>query len=103
MRKRPHWENYRKRPVVVQAIQYSRASRDDIIRWSKAQHTAIDDDGGQYETAHLMIPTLEGHHIASLGDWIVCGVKGEFYPVKPDIFDMTYDHAPSSADSPEAT
>ena len=37
------------------------------------------------------VPTLEGDHIASPGDWIIRGVKGELYPCKPDIFAMTYD------------
>ncbi len=39
----------------------------------------------------LTIPTLEGNHIARHGDWIIKGVKGEFYPCKPDIFEATYD------------
>jgi hypothetical protein len=34
---------------------------------------------------------LEGTHVADKGDWIVKGIKGEFYPVKPDIFDATYE------------
>jgi hypothetical protein len=37
------------------------------------------------------IETLEGNHIVSIGDWIIQGVKGEFYPCKPDIFEMTYE------------
>jgi len=40
-----------------------------------------------------MIPTLEGDHTAQPGDWIICGVAGEFYPCKPDIFEMTYEVA----------
>lgn len=39
----------------------------------------------------LVIPTLEGHLIAQLGDWIICGVAGELYPCKPDIFRDTYE------------
>ena len=39
----------------------------------------------------LVIPTLEGDHLAEPGDWIIKGVKGEFYPCKPDIFAATYD------------
>lgn len=42
------------------------------------------------ETPYLVIDTLEGRHRADAGDWIVQGVKGEFYPVKPDIFAETY-------------
>jgi hypothetical protein len=39
----------------------------------------------------LVIPTLEGEHTASIGDYIIRGVKGEFYPCKPDIFMATYE------------
>jgi hypothetical protein len=39
------------------------------------------------------IATLEGQHIVSVGDFIIKGVKGEFYPCKPDIFEMTYEPA----------
>ena len=39
----------------------------------------------------LIIPTLEGDHEASVGDYIIKGVQGEFYPCKPDIFKQTYE------------
>lgn len=39
----------------------------------------------------LKIRTLEGDHFASIGDWIIKGIKGEFYPCKPEIFEMTYE------------
>ena len=39
----------------------------------------------------IYIPTLEGSMFGSPGDWIICGVHGEFYPCKPDIFDATYE------------
>jgi hypothetical protein len=39
----------------------------------------------------MNIHTLEGNMIASVGDWIIKGVKGEFYPCKPDIFESTYE------------
>lgn len=41
--------------------------------------------------AHMIVPTLEGEMIARPGDWIIRGVKGEFYPCKPDIFAATYE------------
>lgn len=47
----------------------------------------------------LIIKTLEGEHIASIGDVIIKGVKGEFYPCKPDIFALTYDIIPPNSDS----
>lgn len=40
---------------------------------------------------YLLVDTLEGTMRADTGDWIICGVKGEFYPCKPDIFDATYE------------
>ena len=41
--------------------------------------------------ATIIVPTLEGQHIASNLDWIIKGVKGELYPCKPDIFELTHD------------
>lgn len=45
-----------------------------------------------------MSETLEGTMRVSLGDWIIRGVQGEFYPCKPDIFEATYEPAPQSTD-----
>ena len=83
-------KRYRKRPVVVEAMQYTRRSRTAVMRWCGARGTAIDEDGAAYETAALRIDTREGMMLASLGDWIIKGVQGEFYPCKPDIFVATY-------------
>ncbi|HJR01784.1 MAG TPA: hypothetical protein VKA83_09140 [Methylomirabilota bacterium] len=82
---------YRKKPVVVEARRYTRKNRRAIIAWCKAGHEAIDDDGAPYETAALRIHTEEGTMQAQLGDWIIKGIKGEFYPCKPDIFAATYE------------
>lgn len=77
---------YRKKPVVIDAIQYS---GDNAVE--------IDEFVGQTLTRLLMspvilvIPTLEGDMKASSGDYIIKGVKGEFYPCKPDIFESTYE------------
>ena len=45
----------------------------------------------RYKGDSLIIPTLEGDHEAKPGDWIICGVKGEIYPCKADIFAATYE------------
>jgi hypothetical protein len=82
---------FRKKPVVIEAMQYTEETRDAVIAWCGAQHSSVDDDGAEYELLNLRIPTLEGLMTASMGDWIIKGVKGEFYPCKPDIFDMTYE------------
>lgn len=86
---------FRKKPVVIEAMQYTEASRGSIIRWVGRALTwrAIDDDGVEYELENLRIRTLEGDLLVSKGDWIICGVKGEFYPCKPDIFEATYEPA----------
>jgi hypothetical protein len=77
---------YRKKPIVIEAIKlkFSTDSQDEIIQWS---NNTIQKglDGG------LKIPTLEGIMIANTGDYIIKGVKGEFYSCKPDIFEMTYE------------
>lgn len=92
---------WRKKPVVIEARQYTRESREEIIAWCDAGHLGMDDDGAPYELKHLLIHTLEGDHRAALGDWIIKGVKGEFYPCKPDIFEATYE-AVSAAEGNEA-
>jgi hypothetical protein len=74
---------FRKKPVVIEARQWTGANAVDLLDWIAPEATQ---DG-----AILTIPTLEGDHEASLGDWIIKGVAGEFYPCKPDIFATTYD------------
>lgn len=83
---------FRKRPVEVDAVKFHSnnepyaESMDDIVRW-------IQSYGGSatHNSTDIFIHTLEGTMRASVGDWIIKGVKGEFYPCKPDIFEETYD------------
>lgn len=82
---------FRKKPVVIEAMQYTRESRDDVIQWCGALGTAIGEDGARYELENIIVSTLEGEVRASLGDWIIQGIAGEFYPCKPDIFEQTYE------------
>lgn len=79
---------YRKRPVVIEAVQYSPDASDTAL----LVHLA-DCIGWQLMDAGIAIPTLEGMMVASPGDWIIRGVKGEYYPCKPDIFAATYELA----------
>ena len=77
---------FRKKPVVIEAVQWTgknvRQIEDfiakDVLMWNAAKDTPI-------------IGTLEGNHTASIVDWIIRGVNGEFYPCKPDIFEKTYE------------
>ena len=80
---------FRKKPVEIEARELTRDNMAEIMlwcgstrHWSKPPMRAI---------TGIIIPTLEGQHEASFGDWIIKGVKGEFYPCKPDIFAATYE------------
>lgn len=82
---------YRKKPVVIEAIQFTRYNIDKIKEFTNGK--AIDFKierhiGGK---CYCVIKTLEGNMIADEGDYIIKGIKGEFYPCKPDIFEETYE------------
>lgn len=79
---------YRKKPVVIEAMQWTGDNINDIWEWVGA--------GAIYGPTEanpdwLRIITMEGEMRADLYDWIIRGVKGELYPCKPDIFDATYE------------
>lgn len=86
---------YRKKPVVIDAIKWTGKNLREVIaftglhpsaqKWTWKEYAAIVDGEG------LKIFTLEGPLMASIGDMILKGVKGEFYPCKPDIFEATYE------------
>lgn len=82
---------YRKKPVVIEALQFTRSNFNEIKEFtdSKAHNFTIEKriDG----IATCIIPTLEGQHIATEGDYIIKGIENEFYPCKPDIFEKTYE------------
>lgn len=84
---------FRKKPVVIEAYQLPGTGEDvpeSFHDWcNEVGFTEF--ESGRDET--LVIPTLEGDMVASPGDWIIKGVKGEFYPCKPDIFAATYEAA----------
>lgn len=82
---------YRKKPVVIEAMEYTGApsSEHDIGKFVGADLEMRSVRG----VLCPVIPTLEGEHIASPGDYIIRGVKGECYPCKPDIFATTYEPA----------
>lgn len=86
--------NYRQKPVTVQALRYTGDNAGDIIRtFSTATRLIVCEAHG----TGLIIHTLEGTRRASVGDYIIRGVKGECYPCKPDIFEATYEPADPSA------
>lgn len=88
---------YVKRPVVIEAMQFSATSTgaQKIIDWINECVGFDPSKGGDspvmYYYGELTIRTLEGNMTASDGDWIIRGIKGEFYPCKHDIFVATYE------------
>jgi hypothetical protein len=91
---------YRKKPVIIDAIQWSGNSNKLEVETFVGRELKSELES---ETAFvagkgalifsLLIPTLEGNMKAMPNDWIIKGVKGEFYPCKPDIFEATYEIA----------
>ena len=76
-------KKYRKKPVTIEAIQWNGENLSEIDEFTESKvknHESV-----------LIIPTLEGDMYASLNDYIIKGVNGEFYPCKPNIFAKTYD------------
>lgn len=108
-------KSYRKRPIIIQAEQWfkvtydeenshSRDTKDTSIHYDHSYHLGIrfyrmpDIDEqlkckycGDFMNNHGWIDTLEGGHIVCPGDYIITGIKGEMYPCKPDIFNITYE------------
>jgi hypothetical protein len=106
---------YRKKPIVIEAEQWFKNgdhSQDEcgtffdpvngvpfkgeghVVRYFRRPDVPGDrccEKCGRIMDDHGWIDTLEGGHIVCPGDWIIRGVKGEFYPCKPDIFEVTYD------------
>lgn len=89
---------YRKKPVVIEALHWDgRASAATVvIDWMLANGgTARYRDDRSPGGLNLSIDTIEGTMAASPGDWIIKGVKGEFYPCRADIFEATYERVSS--------
>jgi len=84
-------KKYRKKPIIIEAIQFfptMKSCPDCIYKYEKER---IVHEGIPSIYYGWRIDTLEGAMEVSPGDWIIKGIKGEFYPCKPDIFEKTYD------------
>lgn len=79
-------KRYTKKPVEIRAIQFTGDNQGDIAE--AFPYMDFEDD---ITNGALIIETLEGEIIASPGDYIIEGIKGEYYPCKPDIFEATYE------------
>ena len=86
---------FRKKPVVIDALQWTGKNLDEVNKFI--------DDGLDEEIVPdkpFIIETLEGDVTCQVGDWIIRGIKGEFYPCKPDIFERSYDAVSTEPASP---
>lgn len=90
---------YRKKPVVIDAYQFTQKMVEDYcfdkiplpqgLQMANCNYHLEDRKLYSYK---VMIDTLEGEtYKVEIGDWIIRGVKGEFYPCKPDVFEKTYE------------
>lgn len=82
-------KKYRKKPIEIDAIQYTGNNLSEIENF--VETNLLHYNTQEENNYQLGIPTLEGIMKASIGDYIIRGAKGEFYPCKPDIFKITYD------------
>lgn len=84
---------FRKKPVVIEAHQWNGTNledRDEFVKQTGWPYWLIGSIGTSPKVG-MIIPTLEGDHLAEKGDWIIKGVNNEFYPCKNDIFLKTYE------------
>jgi hypothetical protein len=80
-------KRFRKKPVVIEAMRWNGQNQQAIFDWAQGKVAEGIGEGC------LIVRTLEGVMVAKLGDWILKGVKNEFYPCAADIFAMTYEAA----------
>jgi hypothetical protein len=86
-------QRFRKKPVVIEAVQWKgfELSYQELLGLMGKEF--VEDKTCFTDKGEVEISTLEGTMTASVNDWIIKGVNGEFYPCKPDIFEKTYERA----------
>ncbi len=88
---------YRKRPVEIEAVRFVYPPTEALLSWMGKAAGSWRIDRHLDAVGEMEVRTLEdggdgrAKHVASSGDWIIRGVKGEFYPCKPDVFAATYE------------
>lgn len=86
---------FRKKPVEIEAMQFTDKTKDRVLSWAKELQMNVQHSWDSENKPCILVPTLEGEMICSLGDWLI---KEPFptdwrkvYPCKPDIFEQTYE------------
>lgn len=83
-------QRFRKKPVEIEAMEFTGYNGGEVRDWvGHSRATLWSDSKGAW--GQIIIDTLEGPMTADIGDWIIKGVEGEFYPCKPSIFAKTYE------------
>ena len=82
---------FRKKPVEIEAIQFTRLNWEEIQQFTNNKAISLTIERRINGECTCIIQTLEGNMTANEGDWIIKGIKGEFYPCKPDVFGLTYE------------
>ena len=75
---------FRTKPCEIEAVQWTGRNVVEIMRFVKNESAII-------TNGVLIIKTLEGDMVASAGDYIIRGLRGEYYPCKPDVFQKKYE------------
>lgn len=81
-------KKFRKKPVIIEAIQLTKDNVVDALSFCNNDGNIV---ASNEDETSISISTLEGTMMANIGDYIIKGVKGEFYPCKSDIFEQTYE------------
>lgn len=84
-------KKYRKKPVVIEALQFIGNNIEECKAFLGEDYRGHWPTKGNESDLTIKVGTLEGPHAACIGDYLIRGVKGEHYPCKPDIFEMTYE------------
>lgn len=79
---------FKRKPIVYEAVQWTGENIEEISKFANSAQVSR-----MVGVSELVIETLGGNMIAEAGDWIIKGVKGEFYPCKPDVFQESYELA----------
>ena len=80
---------YRTKPCDIEAVQFIGNNYSEIEKYVGNDFVGASFSGG--ECTGIKIQTLEGYMNASIGDYIIKGLRGEFYPCKPDVFEKKYE------------
>ena len=89
---------YRKKPVIIEAVIWTGNNIDEVKELAKSAVENI-----IFVDNNLYIETLEGNMNVSVGDYVIKGIAGEFYPCKPDIFKQTYETVSMVSDNDRTT